>query len=172
MSRPIGCGISPRVSIFPPARTVSVVVDGRPLVAYHRAFEVGGRTYAPLRPYVSRIAERMWYVGDVLVIQRGARYAYVRMASRTPGALASTYVPLAPMLRALGACVQYDDGVVEVRLSAHQRIALPTPFNPSVPSVAPHSVFTPEPIVTARPVWSGSALPRRTPIPVIVPTPP
>ena len=138
--------------------------------SYEQAFETGGRTYAPLRPFVTRAADRIWYEGPTLVIARGTHVVRVALTPRTPDALDNAYVPLAPILRALGARVTYRARCVDVFFAARP-VGSPSPYDGYAPSAAPSVVFTPAPIPTPRPVWSGTPLPRRTPLPIVVPTP-
>jgi hypothetical protein len=159
------------VSLFPPAVTaVTVVLDGRPVSAYNRAFIASGHVYGPLQPYVTSIADQASYEHGVLVIRRSGRVVYVHMQRRTPDALDQGDVPLAPLLRALGAQVEYDarSRTLAVQLQPPV-VSTPTPFAGQVPPPTP--VFTPTPASTPRPIWTGPSLPRRTPLPVIVPTP-
>jgi hypothetical protein len=156
--------------LFPPAAAVAVSIDGRPVLAYHAAYLWGGHVYAPLRPYVTGLAYQAWYEGDTLIIARGDRQVRIRLQPQQPGALDSVYVPLAHVLRALGVAVTYQPHHLEVR-ARYAPLTSPTPFNPTLPSVAPTTVFTPLPSPTPRPVWTGSPLPRRTPLPITEPTP-
>jgi hypothetical protein len=145
-----------------------VLVDGRPLAAYVHAYLAGGRVFAPVIPLLAQLADRVWFDGDVLVVERAGRRVRVRVAPAFPDQLDGTYVPAGPVLRALGDAVRYDAGSrsLEVRTPARV-VASPTPFNPTMPSVAPSVVFTPQPAVTPRPAVSGSPLPRRTPLPAV-----
>jgi hypothetical protein len=149
-----------------------VLLDGRPVPAYVRAFASAGRTYAPLAPYVTRIAERLWYEGGTLVIERGDRRVRVRLWSVAPDALDREYVPIAPLLRSLGESVRYDarTRTVEVGSAGGPEVATPAPFDANARQVAPRVVFTPAPIATPHPVWHGAATPRRTPLPFPEPT--
>jgi hypothetical protein len=148
---------------------VTVVIDGRSVESYNGAYASAGRVYAPLRPFVTALADRIWFDGDVLVIVRDGRSISVRMHSSRPDALDHAYVPLAAVLRSLGETVQYDSGRVIVHTPAQPLVATPTPFDPFEPQASPSPVFTPTPPVTPRPVWTGSPIPRRTPLPY--PTP-
>jgi hypothetical protein len=145
---------------------VTVVLDGKTVHAYTGAFESAGRVYAPLRPFVTGIADAMWFDGDNLVIVRDGRSVIVRIPSREPDALDHAYIPLAPILRSLGEIVEYEPfGRVVIRSPYQPVVATPTPFDPAAPSATPRPVFTPAAVATPRPVWTGSPLPRRTPIP-------
>jgi hypothetical protein len=153
------------VLAFPPVITVSVWVDGLPVPTYRRAYLSGGRVFAAVSPLLTQLADRIWFEDDELVFERAGRLIRIHVESQ--GDLSSTFVPLAAVLRGLGESLQYDRGARRVEIRTHPPlIASPTPFNPSGPSVAPSAVFTPMPIQTPRPVWSGSALPRRTPLPL------
>lgn len=110
----------------------------------------------------------MWYEGDRLVIQRGSRVVSVTMRSRSPDALTATCVPLAPIARALGIAFVYRHGALDLRPRVSRAVAAPTAV-PVAALVEPRIVFTPMPLPTDRPVWSGTALPRRTPIPIVAP---
>lgn len=156
--------------LFPPSAAVTVAVNGYPVRSYHGAYASKGRVYAPLRPFVTELADRIWYEGDTLVIMRSGHSVSVRLGERTPDALDRVYVPLASVLRALGAQVAYQNRIVEVRL-ASRPLGTPTPFDVALPTVSPSAVFTPTPTPTPKLRWSGTPLPRRTPLPIVVPTP-
>jgi hypothetical protein len=155
------------VPLFPPDTSVTVLVDGRPLAAYVRAYESDGRVYAPVAPLLTRLADRFWFEGNTLVIERGARRISVRLEPRFRGELEGTFVPAGAVLRALGADVRYDPATrrLAVRLPAQSVVASPTPFDPAQRAATPNPVFTPAPPPTPRPVWTGSPLPRRTALP-------
>jgi len=159
------------VFLFPPAAAVTVAIDGHPVLAYHAAYLCGGHVYAPLRPFVTSVAYRLWYEGDTLVIARGDREVRVRLDPRQPAALDDVYVPVARILQRLGATVAYHAKRLDVRVR-YLPLSSPTPFNPLLPSQSPQAVFTPMQSPTPRPVWTGSPLPRRTPLPIVEPTPP
>lgn len=146
---------------------MSIIVDGRPLAAYVRAYAFAGRVYAPVSPLLTRLADRVWSQGDTLVIQRGDVRVRVVLAPTLPGQLGGDFVAVGPVLRALGASVRYDPAArrLIVHVPPRNAIVSPTPFNPSAPSVRPGAVFTPAESPTPRPVWNGSPLPRRTPLP-------
>ena len=141
-------------------------LDGRPLPSYVRAYVADGRVFAPVRPLLSRLADRLWFEGNVLVIVRDGRTVRVPLETRTPDALDSAFVSIGPVLRALGETVTYDtqQRLLDVRSTRSEGIATQAPAEPN-PGVSPHAVFTPDPIATPRPVWSGSPQPRRTPLP-------
>jgi hypothetical protein len=135
-----------------------------------RAYLYAGRVLAPVRPLLTQVADRVWFEGDVLVVELRARRVRIPVAREMRGGLDALYVAAGPVLRGIGAQVSYDP--VGRRLTVRspgQSVASPTPFNPPVPSPPPQSVFTPEPIATPRPVWSGSPLPRRTALPLSQP---
>lgn len=158
--------------ILPVAAAIAVLLDGRPVSAYAPAYVVGGRTYAPLVPYVSRLVDRIAYAGGKLVLSRGSRQYSLRLEPAFPDALDRQYVALAPMLRALGISVSYDAAShsVDVVLPAPAEVASPQPFDPLAPQVTPHVVFTPTPKPALPIVWRGPAIPRRTPLPYPIPT--
>jgi hypothetical protein len=152
------------VPVFPPPSPVTVLVDGRPLPAYFRAYVVDGRVFAPLEPVLLRLADRAWIEGSTLVVQRDGRSVRVLLplGDRSEGA----YVAVGPLLRGLGDALSYDGRrrLLEVWTES-PTVSLPTPYDASAPSTTPTQVFTPSPVATPRPVWNGPALPRRTPLP-------
>lgn len=153
------------MALFPPGTPVTILVDGRPLAAYERAYLAGGRIYAPVSPLLTRLADRLWIDGRTLVVERGDRRV------RVP--LLGDYVMIGPVLRAFGAAAHYDPatGRLTVSLPLRSAVGSPTPFDPAVPSTAPSAVFTPAEAATPKPIWSGSPLPRRTPLPQPPPGP-
>lgn len=158
--------------ILPVAAAIVVLLEGRPVSAYAPAYVVAGRTYAPIVPYVSRLVDRVGYEGNLLVLSRGARRAFLRLSPSAPDALDRRYVALAPVLRALGVSVQYDGRThsVDLALPRPAEVASPEPFDPLAPQAPPRVVFTPAPAPTPRIVWRGPAVPRRTPLPYPIPT--
>jgi hypothetical protein len=130
--------------------------------------EINGRVVAPLRPFITAIADRLWFEGNTLVIVRDGREVRVPVTSRAPDALDHAYLPVASLLRALGASVTYqaDRHRVDIRFRSHEA---PFALQPQAQVVAPHTVFTPTPPTTPRPTWTGSPLPRRTPLPYATP---
>ena len=156
------------MSVFPPGAPVTVRIDGLAMPSYVRAYVAGGRVFATVRPLLSKVADRLWFEGNVLVIVRDGRTVRVALGARTPDALDSAFVTVAPILRALGETVAYDarDRSLDVRTTRTAGVATPEPGVPQAPPTAPpYPVFTPEPVATPKPVWSGSPLPRRTPLP-------
>ena len=151
---------------FPPPTPVSIIVDGRPLAAYVRAYAFAGRIYAPVSPLLTGLADRVWSQGDTLLIQRGDVRVRVVLAPTLPGQFGGDFVAVGPVLRALGASVRYDPASrrLIVLVPPRRMVASPTPFNPSAPSVRPSVVFTPAESPTPHPIWTGSPLPRRTPL--------
>jgi hypothetical protein len=151
---------------------ITVLLDGRRIDGYACAYVVDGRTYAPLAPYVTRIADRLGYEGRLLVLTRDGRRAVIALRSIAPDALDHQYVALAPVLRALGESVAYDDRThsVEVRSPSSRSVSSPPPFDPSAPQVTPRVIFTPAPTPQPRVPWHGPAMPRRTPLPYPIPT--
>lgn len=153
--------------LFPPGAPVGVTIDGRPIAAYVRAYLSGGRVYVPVAPLLTRLADRLWFEGDVLVVQRGERSVRVRLEPRYRAELRGAYVPAAAVLRALGATIGYDAAQrrLNVIVPVSWVVVTPSPFNAAIPAVSPSAVFTPPPPSTPRPVWSGSPMPRRTALP-------
>jgi hypothetical protein len=158
------------VTSLPPTAAITVVLDGRTLAAYNGAFVSRGHVYAPVRPFVTQFADRIWYEGAELVIASGSRTVRVRLAGALSGGIDRTYVPLAAVARALGVSARWERGRLLLSRPAALAVATPTPFSALSPQVAPRAVFTPMPVPTPRPVWSGSPLPRRTPLPAPAPT--
>lgn len=154
--------------LFPPSVPVTILVDGRLLAGYVRAYSSGARIFAPVDPLLTRLADRIWVEGDWLVLQRGSRLVRVALTAPPGTPLDGTMVAIGPVLRALGASLRYDAAGrrLLVRLPHGRPVVSPTPFDPAQPSAAPAAIFTPDPPVTPRPVWTGSPLPRRTPLPL------
>jgi hypothetical protein len=132
-----------------------------------RAYLSGGRVYVPVAPLLTRLADRLWFEGDTLVVQRGERSVRIRLEPLYRWELRGAYVPAGATLRALGATVAYDGAErrLDVTVPVSTIVATPTPFNAAVPSVAPSAVFTPLTPSTPRPLWTGSPMPRRTALP-------
>ena len=152
--------------IFPLA-ALSIVVNGSVMRSYNAPYIERGRVMAPLEPFVTAVAASVEYTGGVLIVRRADRFAQVQVRSAAhPCAYQSTYVPIASVLRTLGARVTYDAAARRLLVDLPPAaLATPTPFNPAVPRVAPSAVFTPSPAPTPRPVVTGKPVPRRTPIP-------
>lgn len=152
--------------LFPPGAPVTVVVDGRFLAAYATAFVAGGRVFVPVDPLLTRLADRIYYEGNTLVVERAGRRIRVAIAP-VPAGLNGVYVMASPLLHALGATVRYDarERVLFVQTGPGEVLVSPTPLRGALPSSPPAPVFTPEPVATPRPIWTGSPLPRRTPLP-------
>lgn len=150
------------------ASALSIMLNGTVIRSYEQPFLKDGRVMAPLEPFITSVAADIEYSGGMLVVRRADRFAQVPMEKQPhPAQFQSTFVPIAPVLRTLGARVSYDARlralIVEVpRLP----LVTPTPFNPAVPWVAPREVFTPTPPETPRPTVTGKPAPRRTPLPL------
>jgi hypothetical protein len=144
-----------------------VLIDGRPLAAYLRAYLAGGRVFVPVVPVLTLLADRLWIDGDTLVAERDGRRIRLRIAPPLSGDLSGAYVPAGAALRGLGVSVRYDASAHRLVVVAPARaaVASPTPFNSVAPSIPPSTVFTPMPAMTPRPAWSGSPAPRRTALP-------
>ncbi|MDQ6823238.1 MAG: hypothetical protein M3Z07_01890 [Candidatus Eremiobacteraeota bacterium] len=141
--------------------------------SYVCAYIQRGHIVAPVDPFVTKLATRIEYAGRNMIVVRGSRSIIVRLnAIRPPNQLQSTFVEIAPLLRALGETVHYDvrSRVLEIKSPPALPIATPTPFDPGAPEAAPKAIFTPVPVPTPRPIFTGKPLPRRTPLPVALPT--
>jgi hypothetical protein len=145
-----------------------VVLNGTIVHSYAPAYVVRGHVVAPLEPYVTAVAASIGYNGSQLVVTRGDHFAQLPTAAHTvPAQWAQTYVEIAPLMRSLGALVNYDPRLRRLEIDTDKSIVVtPTPFNAAVPSAPPSSVFTPTPVPTPRPQVSGKPAPRRTPLPV------
>ncbi len=155
------------MAIFPVGLAVLVLLDGQAIPSYSGAFEAGGRILGPPVPFVSAVAQRGWREGDFAVFERDGRRTRIRLSRSGAQALQLQAVPLAEPLRALGERVRYDarSRTLFVTTPGDGKAPLARAFSPQSQTVAPRGVFTPEPIATPRPVWSGSPFPRRTPLP-------
>ena len=153
--------------LFPPQAPVAVVVNGRPLAAYAHAYVEGGRVYAPLAPLVTETANRFWFEGDTLILERGGRRVRVRFGRSSNDQLDAAAIPVGPVLRSLGVGVRYDrlTRTLVVTLPTARVVTTPTPLPALLPPVVPHAVFTPAETPTPRPLWTGSPMPRRTALP-------
>lgn len=149
------------------APAVAVLVDGRPVRSYLAARLVGGRVRVPIEPFVTAIGARMTQEGRSLDVFRGDRFAQVPLGRPVPPQnWPSAFVPIAPICRSLGLFVTYDAVSHRLLIRTPERVlAYPTPFNAAVPRVPPRVVFTPAPVPTPRPRFTGVPYPRRTPLP-------
>ncbi|PZR57378.1 MAG: hypothetical protein DLM50_06180 [Candidatus Meridianibacter frigidus] len=153
--------------IFPPSFIpVTVLFAGSPVHGYNHAYLRRGRVVAPVVPFVSRVADRIEYQGRSMLIHRGTTTARIRIQPTDPHALESTYVEIAPIVRALGLTVTYAAArrELEIRFPRAAAVAPMSASTISPPIPAPPTVFTPEPVTTPRPLYTGSPHPRRTPI--------
>jgi hypothetical protein len=159
------------VPVFPPAPPVTIVIDGRRVAQYVRAFVAGGRVYAPVWPTLYLVADRVWVQGSTLVVERHGRSVRAVLEAGSARVPRVGYVALAAVLRGLGDTVGYlsRPRILEVRTPAAASVGMPTPFRAPEMPVSPRTVFTPEPVATTRPRWTGSPLPRRTPLPFASP---
>jgi hypothetical protein len=144
-----------------------LVLDGRPIRSYTPLSLRHGRVVGPIEPYLTRVAQRIDVVGNYLVLTRGSHHVSVAAMAQDAG-LAQTEVALAPLLRGLGERVVLNApaGRIEVTSPQAVTVADPMPFDPRAPQVAPVVVFTPTPAPTPRLTWTGTPVPRRTPIPL------
>lgn len=153
--------------VFPPCVAVTVVIDGAPVPAYIGACERDGHVYAPVRPFVTQLADRIHFDGTTLVIERDGAAIRIIADARTPDAFDLPRYALAPIVRALGATLSYDERGRVLRIATHPAAVMsPSPFDATAPQASPSVVFTPSPVATPKPVWNGPPTPRRTPIPL------
>jgi hypothetical protein len=144
-----------------------VLVDGRLLYSYARAYVRDGRVFVPVAPVMLRLADRAWFDGKVLVLQRAARHVRVRIPRGDSELLATTFVAAGPLIRQLGDDVVYDahGARLQIRTPRPAIIATPTPYVAPAVTLSPREVFTHSPAPMPRPTWNGPPLPRRTPLP-------
>lgn len=157
---------------------VSVVVDGRTVESSRTAVLRGGFVFAPLDPYVRRIADRIESSGSTITLVRGNASVVLALGSpivRSGSAVddipiapfvreGEVNVPLAIAARALGESVSYDARahVVYVRVPRAPLACM----TPSAGYSTPDSPVTFSPTATPAPraTVSGVPHPRRTPI--------
>jgi hypothetical protein len=143
-----------------------LVIDGRPVRSYMPLSLQDGHVVGTVEPYLTRVAQRVELAGGYLILTRGTHRIRVPIGAGSTGP-GQTQVALVPLLRALGEDVAIDGarGRIEVTSPRHVAIATPAPFDPRAPQVAASIVFTPTPVPTPALTWSGTPVPRRTPIP-------
>jgi len=148
-------------------------VNGATIHGYVRPRIIRGHVYAPVDPYLAAVATSIRYEGGVMLIFRGDRFAQVPVSRREPGQLQDTFVPLARIVRSLGARVSYDSKrhTLDVEVANTEPVATATPFNAAVPRATPAALFTPFRTPTPRPIFTGKPMPRRTPVPAPARTP-
>jgi hypothetical protein len=156
------------VPVFPPAAPVAVLVDGRPLYSYARAYVEDGRVFVPLAPVLLHLVDRAWFEGMVLVLQRDGLRVRVRVPRADWNRIYATFVAAGPILRQLGDTVVYDahQERLLIRTPRARSPVSPTPYVAPSETIPPREVFTPSPPPMPRPTWSGPPLPRRTPLPI------
>ena len=141
------------------AMTVSITVNGVALPAYRKPYLQHGRVMAPVEPYLLAVATSVERTAGGILARRGDRFTQCSMRNE--------YVPIAPLLEALGVNVRYDAAARMLAIVVPPvPMATATPFNVAVPRVAPTAVFTPVPADTPRPSVSAKPQPRRTPLPM------
>lgn len=154
------------------ALTLTILIDGSPIVTSHPARIVAGTTMAPLIPVISRIADAVTLVhGHTILIERARRRVSIRLASDAPCA-ECVYVPLAAVVRALGGNISYDARAKSVALSFSPGVLrTPEPYDMfALPHPGATTLAWPSPpSPTPRPVVAGIPQPRRTPVEVRVP---
>ncbi|MDE2483092.1 MAG: hypothetical protein KGN02_13000 [bacterium] len=160
------------MTAYPPSAAVRVRIAGHELDAYNGAFARGGRVVGPLMPFVTAVSDRIRIVGNRIVIERDGHRVLVPIAAGAPRSLDRLYVPLAPVLRDLGLDVRFGRRTLDVTLPPPVALGTPSPYPVGWPTLAPHAVFTPMVTPTPRPIWTGSPLPRRTPLPFVQASPP
>jgi hypothetical protein len=143
---------------------VTIAIDGRRLQQYVQAYAEGGRVYAPVTPLLRRLADAAWWDGNTLVVSRAGRQLRVHVPNANWSSPQTAFIEVGPVLRFLGDSVRYDARRRELDVStpAPAPFATPTPYQAL--QQTQRAVFTPSPPVTPRPQWSGSPLPRRTPL--------
>jgi hypothetical protein len=119
-----------------------------------------------VEPYLTGVAQRIERNGRYLILARGSHQVRI-FVGVDPPSLTRTVVALVPTLRALGDRVEVDAsrGQIGVTTPAPY-IGFPTPFDSRVPEVGATVVFTPTPAPTPALIWTGTPVPRRTPIPL------
>lgn len=155
------------------AQVVTVLLGGVPIPTSRPAWlDARGFVFTPLDPIVVRLAQ-------VVEIDREEGHVTLRRDDKSvvvrfgPDAIAepdgTIYVRLGPVVRGLGGTATFDAvrKVVTIEMPQAQAVSTPTPFQPANPTVAPTTIFTPQPTVTPRPTPSGAPQPRRTPVPVV-----
>ncbi len=153
--------------IFPLAAIpVAILLNGLPLESYNPAYLRAGRVQAPVAPYLTRIADHIGYAGGMMILRRGTAEVRIRTGTYDPKSLPALYIPVAAVLRGLGARVTYDSGrrILEIRIRASDAVQIMSPYPPRAPAARPTTVFTPEPVPTPRPIYTGVPHPRRTPV--------
>ncbi|MEO6913857.1 MAG: hypothetical protein ABI182_07550, partial [Candidatus Baltobacteraceae bacterium] len=154
------------------AAALTLILDGSVVRSYNPPYLSRGHVVAPVMPLLTRVATKIEYVHGMLLFWRKGRFAQIRIVRPEPNQLQSTYVEIAPLLRALGETVSFDrvHQTLNVRTPVDPTVQSPSPFNPSVPQAAPTALFTAGPIETPRPIFSGPPRPRRTPVPLETPS--
>ncbi len=152
---------------------ITIIIGGAPVQSYNHPYLLHARIMAPVIPFVTRCADRISYRRDVMVIRRDGRVARIFTGVIEPATLQGYYVAVAPTLRLLGARVSYDLDSRKLYVECLGPAPLRTmrPNEQLAPHVRPTTVFTAEPVVTPRPMYTGSPHPRRTPIVVTTPRP-
>ncbi len=148
-----------------PFPVVTVIIDGKPVVASTPALLCEGSVDAPIDPYARLIATRIAIDGERgwITIERDGKRVTVNAPYLRDGPLR---IPLGTAARALGDSVSYDGARHVLRIDSPPRgpVATMTPFAGWTPPPGPLPTFTPNPVPTPRPTVSGIPRPRRTPI--------
>jgi len=145
---------------------IVIMLNGSPLRSYNPPYLIHGRIEAPVAPFLTKVADRIGYAGETMIVVRGSSSVRIRTGPHDPKSLQAVYVPIAGLLRALGTRITYDRGrrVLEIQTGVQKPVQTMEPYQAVSPVPAPTTVFTPEPVQTPRPVSTGSPHPRRTPI--------
>jgi hypothetical protein len=148
-----------------PIPVVTVIIDGRAVVASAPALLYEGSVSAPIDPYARLIATRIAVDGERgwITIERDGKRVTVNVPYLRDG---WPRIPLGAAARALGDSVSYDAARHVLRIDSPPRapLATMTPFAGWTPPPGPRPTFTPNPVPTPRPTVSGIPRPRRTPI--------
>jgi hypothetical protein len=154
------------------AAVLTILIDGSTIETSQPAQIVAGRTMAPLVPIVMRFADAISLTRKrTIVIERGRRSVEIPFVG-SPACPECIYVPLAPVVHALGGQARYDPGSRSVELSFGPRpIRTPEPYDMfAIPRPAVTTLSWPTPPTPgAPPLTLGIPQPRRTPVEVRVP---
>jgi hypothetical protein len=151
------------------ADAVTIVVNGTIVTSSAPARIRAGRVVAPLTPIVVRLVARAAYepATATVAVERSGTRVVVPVAFVENGI---PYVELGAVVRGIGGSAVFDTATktLTVLVGPAPAIATPAPFDPTLPRVAPTTVFTPSPPPpTPRSTDSGAPHPRRTAIPVL-----
>ena len=148
-----------------PPPVVTVLIDGRQVVAPAPALLVDGTVTAPIDPYGRLVATKIT-IDDrqkSVTFERGTARVTINVPYLRED---QGRIPLGVLARALGDSVTYDGAAhtLEIDSPPVEPVATMTPFVKWTPPPGPLPTFTPEPQPTPRPTVTGIPQPRRTPI--------